>query len=354
MFFHALSFRFYCFLMIGFVVANVLSGRDFGAMARAQRRARETGALLASHARPMTSKAFATAIPSPRARVGARTALIPIAGLLIYLLAALWVDGREALGPQSGIGTLFSPRAWRDVLGQAENSIMILAQAAGVGLLLAMILGLWWARMPLRSLGEALRGGLRGSLLPMMILVLAWSLKIACDQLQTGRFLVDASSGLLSPLWFPALVFILAGLTSFATGTSWGTMAILLPTAVPLAFQLDGQAYGLTTMMTLGAVLDGAIWGDHCSPISDTTIMSSISSCCDHLHHVSTQLPYSLTVGGLAIACGYLPAAAGFPPAAGLLGGAVCIGILFLLLGLRPDGPQTEPSNRSPLIRPTH
>ena len=89
-------------------------------------------------------------------------------------------------------------------------------------------------------------------------------------------------------------------------------MAILIPTAVPVAFHLDGQAYGLTTMVTLGAVLDGAIFGDHCSPISDTTILSSISSQCVLIDHVRTQLPYSLAVAGLALFCGYLPGARGW------------------------------------------
>ena len=88
---------------------------------------------------------------------------------------------------------------------------------------------------------------------------------------------------------------------------------LLIPTVVPIAFQLDGHRYGLTTMICLGAVLDGSIFGDHCSPISDTTIMSSISCSCDHLHHVRTQMPYSLTVAAMALLIGYLPAAFGMP-----------------------------------------
>jgi Na+/H+ antiporter NhaC len=109
-------------------------------------------------------------------------------------------------------------------------------------------------------------------------------------------------------------------------------MAILIPTAIPIAFHLDGDAYRLTTMISLGAVLDGAILGDHCSPISDTTIMSSISSSCDHLHHVRTQIPYSLTVGALAIFCGYLPAALGVPSCLGILTASVAIALLFVVI----------------------
>ncbi|MFH1268337.1 MAG: Na+/H+ antiporter NhaC family protein, partial [Planctomycetota bacterium] len=175
--------------------------------------------------------------------------------------------------------------------------------------------------------------GLKSSLLPVTVLVLAWSLKGTCDDLETGKFLANTLGATLPPVVFPSLVFVVASLTSFATGTSFGTMAILIPTAIPVAFQLDGNAYGLTTMISIGAVLDGAIFGDHCSPISDTTIMSSTASSCDHLAHVRTQIPYSLVVAGLALSVGYLPAAAGVPKSLSHLASAgLCV---LLFLGLR-------------------
>jgi len=123
----------------------------------------------------------------------------------------------------------------------------------------------------------------------------------------------------VSPLLFPFLVFLTAGIVSFGTGTSWGTMSILIPTAIPVAYALDGNTYGLITIISLGAILDGAIFGDHCSPISDTTIMSSIASSCDHIEHVRTQMPYSVLVGLLAMFLGYLPAAYGVSPLVCLL-----------------------------------
>ena len=106
-------------------------------------------------------------------------------------------------------------------------------------------------------------------------------------------------------------------------------MAILIPTAIPVAFSLDGDSYGLTTIICLGAVLDGAIFGDHCSPLSDTTILSSIASSCDPLHHVRTQLPYSLTVASIALFCGYLPAALGLSSAVGIACGTALIILIF-------------------------
>ena len=135
-----------------------------------------------------------------------------------------------------------------------------------------------------------------------------------CDEemLGTGDFLATMLRDVLSPIWFPAVLFVVASLTSFATGTSWGTMAILIPTAIPIAFNLDGDVYGLTTIICLGAVLDGSIFGDHCSPISDTTILSSAASGCDHIDHVTTQLPYAGSVALVALFLGYVPIGFGF------------------------------------------
>jgi Na+/H+ antiporter NhaC len=174
--------------------------------------------------------------------------------------------------------------------------------------------------------------------MPVAVLLLAGSLKGACDELQTGRYLAGAVAGSVSPLVYPALVFAVAGLTALCTGTSWGTMAILIPTAVPVALWLDGGTYGLTTIVSIAAVLDGAIFGDHCSPISDTTIMSSAASSCDHLAHVRTQIPYSLTVAAIALGAGYLPAAAGSPSWISLTTAAALTGGIFLALRfVRPD-----------------
>ena len=116
-------------------------------------------------------------------------------------------------------------------------------------------------------------------------------------------------------------------------------MAILIPTAIPLAYALDGDSYGLVTMISLGAVLDGAIFGDHCSPISDTTIISSMASSCDHMQHVRTQLPYSLFVAAMALLCGYLPSAFGLNRLA-CLAVAVLAMALFLTLFRRKTTPE--------------
>ena len=168
-----------------------------------------------------------------------------------------------------------------------------------------------------------------------IILTCAWAIGSICQELFTADYVIHLSRNLLTPYWLPLITFITAAIVSFATGTSWGTMAILIPTAIPVAYQLDGGSYNLTTMISLGAILDGAIFGDHCSPISDTTIMSSISSACDHIHHVQTQIPYCLTVSVIAIVCGYIPAALGVPSVIGISAGSVIIILGFLVLKIK-------------------
>ena len=309
-FLNALGFRFYCILMITFVFFNAVSGADFGPMARAERRARTEGKLLDDDAKPMTSHSLAAPQPHPNARHSALVAVAPIAALLAFFVGGLSLS--------------------------AAGNIYLLACASGLGLLVAMALARVVARIPRPAVAEAVWVGFRRSLLPLTVLVLAWSLTGACDDLLTGEFLNKILTGRIPTVLFPGLVFVVAAVTSFATGTSWGTMGILIPLAMKVALSLEGGVYGPVTFISMAAVLDGSIFGDHCSPISDTTILSSTASACDHLAHVRTQIPYSLAVAGLALVVGYLPAATGVSKWVGILGGAALSGLLFLgLWGLR-------------------
>lgn len=331
MFFDAIGFRFYCLGMIAFVAWSALLGEDFGPMARAERRAQELGKPLADDARPITTRALSAVQPHGRARIRASVGLLPVLALLGAFVAGIWLAGGGGTAWAADRWSPLRPSAWRDALGQADST-RLLVYAAAFALLVALVMTLAVARAPWPAVSKAALAGLRGSLLPMGILVLAWSLTAACEALRTGPFLAAVLAGSLVPALYPALVFLVACLTSFATGTSWGTMAILIPTALPVAFQLDGQSYGLVTVASIAAVLDGAIFGDHCSPISDTTILSSAAASCDHLAHVRTQLPYSLLVAGLALTLGYLPASQGVPCWMGSLGAAAGGGLLLLAL----------------------
>ncbi len=340
MFFDALGFRFYCILTIIFVLVNAISGEDYGPMEKAETRARKTGAVSAPDAQAIGSTANFTRVPNTV--VHPLSAVFPLFALLGLLPFGFWVDGsqagsifslaawEDALSRVSN-GSIFSFTAWRDALSDANN-VMVLALGATLSFLIAIISARCLSKLRFADIGTAVWTGVKGSLLPLSILLLAWGLKASCDRLMTGQFLAAMLEDIVSPLWFPLLVFAIASLTSFATGTSWGTMAILIPTAIPVAFLLDNEVYGITTVICLGAVLDGAIFGDHCSPVSDTTILSSIASNCDALHHVRTQLPYSLTVAALAIVCGYFPAALGITSPISIACGTFLI--LFLFYGL--------------------
>jgi Na+/H+ antiporter NhaC len=303
LFFDALSFRFYCVLMLAFVYLHVLLGRDFGPMRRAEEQARRDDN---SRHDPPTA---ATARPPGKAL----TALLPLLALLSFHLTGLWLDGG---GPAklAGAGSLAAPAYWRDVISSAPHCRHILLCAALFGTAVAIVSGVLTRSLRLALVPGCLYRGLRRALLPAVILILAWSLKNSCESLGTGRFLTGLLADRLPPCCFPPLVFTVACVVSFATGTSYGTMAILVPTAIPIAFALDGNTYGSTTIISLAAVLDGAIFGDHCSPISDTTILSAMSSSCDLILHTRTQLPYSLLVAAVALVCAYTPSALGLPP----------------------------------------
>ncbi len=305
MFFDALSFRFYCWLMIAFVFSHIVTGRDFGPMKAAEESAR-------------TRDGEDSAPPASGEAGHAVNALVPLAGLILFHVTGLWVDGGGPAKLAEG-GSLLSLIYWRDVISAAEHTHLILDGAALFGLALALLFSQVFGSLRMSVILSCFKRGARRAMLPFAILILAWSLKNCCDRLETGQFLTTILADRVSPHLFPPILFFVASVTSFATGTSYGTMAILLPTAIPIAFALDGQAYGLTTVISVGAVLDGAIFGDHCSPISDTTIMSSISSSCDLIEHVRTQLPYSLLVAALALFFAYLPSALGLTPAWGFV-----------------------------------
>ena len=169
----------------------------------------------------------------------------------------------------------------------------------------------------------------------MIILELAWALSAITDDLHTASYLVSVLGDSLHPGMVPTLVFLLAAATAFSTGSSWGTMGILMPLVIPLTWavmagagMVEAHDYHIL-YSSISAILAGAVWGDHCSPISDTTILSSMASGCDHIDHVRTQLPYAMLVGGVAVLGGTLPVGFGFPLWASLSLGAVML-IVFL------------------------
>ena len=321
-FINSIPYSFYPILAIIFVLMISATGLDFGPMYKAEVRARE-GQVRPSSEEALPALEGEELIPKDNIPLRAFNAFVPI----IVMIAAL---GASIV-----------------MLGEGETLTKILATtepykammySSFVGVLVAASLTIGQGILSVHETIDAWYGGLRATLFGMIILVLAWSLSDVTAALNTASYLVTLLAGSLPAALIPAIAFILAATTAFTTGTSWGTMAILMPLVIPLAWAVmtvSGIAdpSGMHILYSsVACVLAGAVWGDHCSPISDTTVLSSIASGCNHIEHVRTQLPYALLVGFAALLIGTVPGGFGLPPWISiLLGVAVLFGILKVI-----------------------
>ncbi|HVS19067.1 MAG TPA: Na+/H+ antiporter NhaC family protein [Planctomycetota bacterium] len=427
-FLQTLPFRFYCLLTLVMSCAIAFSGRDFGPMLTAERRARRTGQVVRAGGRPMVSDAGTHLEPFPGAVPRARNALLPLAvfiGLtLLEIVRVGWVAMR-ADDPELAWTVLFSLRGVTTLLGAGESTRALLIGSAA-GLLVSTILGVsahrskqlltalgllagsllvgwvgirivdltaryaqeyadslrWVLTDDIRIdvaavLGTAVSPAFRTAVMLLFaigavscapsplrrtmvgaawttvrsmgvaiaILYLAWMIGAACDALGTAPYLTALVGDNLPSELLPAILFGLSAVVAFATGSSWSTMSILLPLVVGMAFSMGEQTElggHLLMVMSIGAVLEGSIFGDHCSPLSDTTVLSSTSSASDHIDHVRTQAPYAVVVMLVALTIGYLPCAfSGAHPLLSLAGGAALLLAIVFLLGKRADDPHS-------------
>ena len=337
-FIETLPYRFYCIFTLIFVGMVVFSGRDFGPMLAAERRARK-GLVIRPGGTPMIGSSATGLEPAPGATARARRAILPILTFIFgTLFWVAWTGG--AFGPEVD---LLSVRGLIQILGAGEIFWALMIGSAA-GYVLACLMAL---KAGLRGdiLSASLRS-LRAMGVAFAILYLAWMIGAVCGDIGTAPYLTALVGDSLNPLLLPVILFILAGVVAFSTGSSWSTMTILLPIVVGLAFGLGEQAsiggHGLM-VISIGAVLEGAIFGDHCSPISDTTVMSSIASASDHIDHVRTQAPYALLTMLIAMAAGYLPCTLlGWHPAIALGLGTVLMVLVLFRLGLRADAPNSQ------------
>jgi Na+/H+ antiporter NhaC len=322
-FLKTIPYRFYPLLMLFFGLLVSLWRRDFGSMLRAERRAIIEGKLLDDGAGPAINfedPAMAPVQGKPRRWFNA---LVPIIVVIITIAVAMYLDGHAkalAKGKEINLTNIFG----------AANSYQALIWASFLGCLTAIALAVGQRILTLAEAMSAWLAGIKSMVMAVVILVLAWSLSAVCKEMHTADFVISAIGDWLSPAFLPALVFLISAGVSFSTGTSWGTMAILFPLVIPLA---HGMAPGNEPVMlgTISSILAGAVFGDHCSPISDTTIMSSMASSCDHIDHVKTQLPYALTVGMVGLLVGDLACGLGiWNEWIGLiLGMAILTGIMY-------------------------
>jgi Na+/H+ antiporter NhaC len=341
LFLQSLPYNFYPILALVFGLLVAWTMRDWGPMLKAERRA-WSGQVLADGAVPLAdfdSTALAPPEGKPRRWINAA---LPVGLVLVVTFLSLWITGRNSLlADGDAFGSVPFWKLGMEGLGgvfSAGASFDSLLYGSMAGCLAALALALGQRIVSLADGLTAWVNGMKSMMVAMVILVLAWSIGDACQDLQTGRFIADLLSDSLHPGWLPAMTFLLAAVIAFSTGTSWGTMALLIPFAIEAAFGvtthggLDAAATDNILFGTVSSVLAGALFGDHCSPISDTTVLSSMSSGCDHVDHVRTQLPYALVVAGVALVLGYVPAGFGLNPLICLgLGAAALFGLLRLL-----------------------
>ncbi len=326
----SLPFRFYNWFMLLLVFLLAWLMRDWGPMHAAERTARSRRKDDAPVAEP--------AVRQDPSASHAGLALIPLAVLVAGVFGGLFIDG-------GGMESAFTLANVIAALGKADAAAVFVV-ATAIATIAALVLPAFWPggsrTREAREPGiPAFLQGMQQMFLPALILVLAWMLNAVIKELGAARYLVSLLGDSLPAGWLPVAVFFLASVVSFSTGTSWGTMAIVMPLAIPLAVKLTGFQPGLdpapALIATVGAVLAGAVFGDHCSPISDTTIVSALSCDCDVLAHVRTQLPYALAAAGVAAVAGYLPAGHGVSPVVLLVAGAALCWALVRFVG-RPTG----------------
>ncbi len=339
-FISTIPYLFYPLLALIFVFLTSFMDRDLGPMAEAERRAASGGGL---H-RPGATLATDTSGAVMQAKDGVSprwyNAALPVLTVILVVLGGLYTDGRASVGPDASL---------MDVFGAADPFVTLL-WGSFAGCVMGILLSVGQRLLTVQEALDAWGMGMKAMVTAMVILVMAWSLGQVTADLGTAQFLAQALSDAVPLALIPVLVFVIAAAIAFATGTSWATMAILIPLVIPLTVALGGAenfAVGGGYSILLGSissVLAGAIFGDHCSPISDTTVLSSTAAACDHVDHVRTQLPYALLVAVVAMILGDLATAFGLPNWLALLGGVGVLAAVLRIWGTPTGGQPSEAS----------
>lgn len=311
-FLSSLQYSFYPILALLFMLILIWKGKDFGPMHSAEIKARKGEDMY--HHDPEKLAELAEFETKEGAKTRSYNAVIPIAVVILGTLLGLLVTGWDASVWNNE--TLSFSRKLSAIIG-ASDSYTALLWSSMVALIVAIGLSVGQRILTLEETMHSVMAGFKTMMNAVIILVLAWSLASITEDLHTAKFLTQLFGGNIAPWLMPAITFLLAALVAFSTGSSWGTMAILYPLMLPAAWSVC-MAAGYETEMALNiffnvtsCVLAGSVLGDHCSPISDTTILSSLASSCKHIDHVRTQMPYALTVGVVAVVFGTIPTALG-------------------------------------------
>ncbi|MCH8486821.1 MAG: Na+/H+ antiporter NhaC family protein [Candidatus Cyclonatronum sp.] len=333
-FLHSVPYLFYPLLALGFVLMIVLMKRDFGPMLDAERRAYSGGGVIRPGAVPASDVNLESLQPLDGKPLRWYNAAIPVLTVVIVAIYGLYSTGVSGLEP--------GERSLTNIIGDADP-FAALVWASFSGCFVAMLLVVSQKILTVGQALESFVGGMQSMMMAIIILVLAWGLGEVTQAVGTGSYLAGLLQDTLPLVLLPGLVFFIAAVTAFSTGTSWGTMAILFPVVIPLAVVMGagvgfagGENYGIL-LGAISSVMAGAVFGDHCSPISDTTVISSMSSACDLIDHVRTQLPYALVVAAVALVVGEIPAAFGVSPVYGLVVGFALLYLVLRIFGRNPE-----------------
>ena len=344
-FLQTIPYRFYNIFILLFIVISAITLYEFGPMKKAEQKARarkEDEEIVVPEA-----PGFDEVKPVEGIKLSVWNAIIPIGTLIIGALIAFYWSGYTTIlgGEDQALITLMktSPLSFNGIfeaLSQSDASVALF-QAALLASIVAIVMAVGERILTIEDAISEWIGGMKTIVITGVILLLAWSLGGVIGEVGTADYLVGVLSSTI-PAWIvPSLIFILGALISFATGTAYGTMSILMPLAIPLAWAVSTGDMNFTIVCTSG-VLTGAIFGDHCSPISDTTILSSMGTSCNHIDHVQTQIYYAIFVALVAILIGYIPAGLGVPFYVSLVAGVIVMFVGLRILGEKVDFEEVE------------
>ena len=312
-FLNTIPFRFYNILILALIVITTILLKDFGPMRDAEIKARRG----IQNIEDATTSENNDLEPKEGVKLSIWNAIIPIGTLIISALAAFYFSGYSAImaGDNSELIQIFnnSPFSFvaiREAFSASDASVALF-QSALFASIVAIIMAVCQNIFTVSEAIDAWVDGMKTLVITGVILVCAWSLSSVIKELGTAKYIITLLSGSFPGFLLPSLIFILGSIISFATGTAYGTMGILMPLAVPLAHSINPEMSFI--VVSTSAVLTGAIFGDHCSPISDTTILSSMGAGCNHIEHVRTQMPYAIFTAIIAVVFGYIPAGLGMP-----------------------------------------
>ncbi len=273
---YSIPFNFYAIITLIFVFWIALSGREYGEMKR-----------ISKH-EPKANQN----IPADNGIISSPlNMIIPIVIMVLSMPFFLIYGGWE-----SSLEGSFTDKVWSSISNGSGSEAVL--NACFTAFLTAAIMYAFQKIITIKTFIDESFKGMNDMVIMAVLMVLAFAIGNLCNELGTGIYVSRVTSSWLIPEIAPALIFIISSFIAFATGTSWGTFAIMISIGIPLSFAVDANLY-----LVVAAVLGGGVFGDHCSPISDTTLIASVASGCDHIDHVRTQLPYALFTGGLAILC---------------------------------------------------